>query len=124
MTPSPLPTMRNMYTTADAMLAAVIAAPADDAPRLIYADLLDESGRPEAAAHAKLIRDMHAGRIPRAKGPGSYFPGLRRTMPVIWKVGQYQGPVGCIRPGVIVRCGFIEELSDTWAQLRRFGPSI
>src|SRR6476619_554029 len=32
-----------------ALLAAIRAAPADDAPRLIYADWLDEHGRPERA---------------------------------------------------------------------------
>jgi uncharacterized protein (TIGR02996 family) len=32
-----------------ALLAAIRAAPADDAPRLVYADWLDEHGRPERA---------------------------------------------------------------------------
>ena len=39
-----------MTTPADtAFLAAIIAAPADDLPRLIYADYLDERGRSERA---------------------------------------------------------------------------
>ena len=33
----------------DAFLAAILAAPDDDAPRLIYADWLDEQGQPERA---------------------------------------------------------------------------
>jgi uncharacterized protein (TIGR02996 family) len=40
----------------DALLAAVRAAPADDAPRLVYADWLDEHGRHE---QAKLIPAEH-----------------------------------------------------------------
>src|SRR5437763_6998841 len=33
----------------DALLAAVLDAPDDDAPRLVYADWLDENGQPERA---------------------------------------------------------------------------
>lgn len=36
-------------TTSDALLAAVLANPADDLPRLVYADWLDENGQPERA---------------------------------------------------------------------------
>ena len=37
-----------------ALLAAIRAAPADDAPRLVYADWLDEHGRPERAAFIRV----------------------------------------------------------------------
>lgn len=37
-------------TTHDALLAAVIANPADDLPRLVYADYLEENAQPERAA--------------------------------------------------------------------------
>ncbi len=36
-------------TTADAFLADIVAHPDDDAPRLIYADYLDDQGQPERA---------------------------------------------------------------------------
>jgi uncharacterized protein (TIGR02996 family) len=39
---------------ADALLAAIRAAPDDDAPRLIYADWLDEHGQPERAEFIRL----------------------------------------------------------------------
>lgn len=39
---------------AQALLAAVLAAPDDDAPRLIFADWLDERGRPDRAAFIRL----------------------------------------------------------------------
>src|SRR5262245_38423147 len=38
-----------MSTTEDALLAAVLADFHADAPRLVYADWLDENGRPELA---------------------------------------------------------------------------
>jgi uncharacterized protein (TIGR02996 family) len=37
-------------------LAAIVARPADDEPRLVYADYLDETGLPRDAARAELIR--------------------------------------------------------------------
>ena len=40
-------------TTRDAFLAAVAEAPEDDAPRLVFADWLEENGQPE---RAELIR--------------------------------------------------------------------
>ena len=40
-------------TEQDALLEAVFAAPADDLPRLVYADWLDDHGE---AAHAAFIR--------------------------------------------------------------------
>jgi uncharacterized protein (TIGR02996 family) len=40
--------------SAAALLAAVRAAPADDAPRLVYADWLDEHGQPERAEFIRL----------------------------------------------------------------------
>jgi len=47
-------------TDQDAILEAVFAAPADDAPRLVYADWLDENGHPEQAEfirqHIELFR--------------------------------------------------------------------
>jgi uncharacterized protein (TIGR02996 family) len=41
---------------ADALLAAVCEAPDDDAPRLVYADWLEEHGDAKDQAHAELIR--------------------------------------------------------------------
>lgn len=42
------------------MLEAVLASPLDDAPRLIYADWLDERGNVGDAERAELIRVQHA----------------------------------------------------------------
>lgn len=40
----------------DSFLAAIVAAPDDDLPRLVYADFLDEMCQPGAAARAEYIR--------------------------------------------------------------------
>ena len=58
------PAGRPMTTSeADALLAAVVAAPEDDAPRLIYADWLDEHGRPERAQFIRL--QVERSRLPK-----------------------------------------------------------
>jgi uncharacterized protein (TIGR02996 family) len=40
----------------ETFLQAIAAAPADDAPRLVYADRLEERGQPERAAALRLVR--------------------------------------------------------------------
>jgi uncharacterized protein (TIGR02996 family) len=49
-------------TDADALFAAILADPADDAPRLVYADWLEEHGQPERAefirVQCELARDI------------------------------------------------------------------
>jgi uncharacterized protein (TIGR02996 family) len=43
-------------TDGQALLRAIIASPADDLPRLVYADWLDDTAEPANAARAELIR--------------------------------------------------------------------
>ena len=45
-------------TTQDALLAAVLANPADDLPRLVYADYLEENGDPERAEFIRVQVEM------------------------------------------------------------------
>lgn len=48
-----------------ALMAAVLAAPDDDVPRLVYADYLDDTGDPVDAARAEFIRlEVEADRFP------------------------------------------------------------
>ena len=54
-------------TTEDALLAAVAANPADDLPRLVYADWCDENGRPVRAEFIRLqIEIAKKETLPRA----------------------------------------------------------
>jgi uncharacterized protein (TIGR02996 family) len=41
-------------TDGEALIRSILAAPADDAPRLVYADWLDEQGRGEDAEFVPL----------------------------------------------------------------------
>jgi uncharacterized protein (TIGR02996 family) len=42
-----------------ALLRAIVASPGDDTPKLVYADLLDETGGPPDSLHASLIRQQY-----------------------------------------------------------------
>src|SRR5687767_11671931 len=48
----------------DAFLAAIRAAPADDAPRLVYADWLDEHGQPDLAEFIRVQIEIEPFRKP------------------------------------------------------------
>jgi uncharacterized protein (TIGR02996 family) len=62
---------------ADAFVAAVLAAPDDDAPRLRYADWLEERGNAASAARAELIRIQIAlERLP--DDAAEWLPLMRR----------------------------------------------
>jgi uncharacterized protein (TIGR02996 family) len=51
--------------TGDHLLASILAAPDDDAPRLVYADWLDERGEPGDADYAAFIRcQIELARVP------------------------------------------------------------
>jgi uncharacterized protein (TIGR02996 family) len=54
----------------DALLAAVLDAPDDDAPRLVYADWLEEHGQPERAEfiRAQVERARLPEDAPRGEG--------------------------------------------------------
>jgi uncharacterized protein (TIGR02996 family) len=59
---------RRRPMTDEAFLQAITAAPHDDAPRLVYADWLDEHGSPAGAARAEFIRAQVAlARLPAAE---------------------------------------------------------
>jgi uncharacterized protein (TIGR02996 family) len=66
-------------TDADALLRAVIAAPDDDAPRLVYADWCEDHGDPDRAAfiraQVELARDAYHPRLAE----------LRQTERTLWR---------------------------------------
>jgi uncharacterized protein (TIGR02996 family) len=64
----------------DAILEAIFAAPADDAPRLVYADWLEEHGDPEYAAFIRLRCQL--ARL--ANGDREWAP-LRRQLHRTWE---------------------------------------
>jgi uncharacterized protein (TIGR02996 family) len=99
-----------------ALARAVAASPADDAPRLIYADWLDEHGE---ADHAEFIRLQvrppagcdgtgPAGRCPcRACGPGR----KRVRDLIITRLPDWVGPAWDDLQGFELRRGFLRWVS-------------
>ncbi len=115
-------------TEYDALLAAVLARPEDDLPRLVLADWLEETGHPANAARAAFVRaQIEAESLP----PGSperatceveaaelfqtYGAGWNRQLPdwVTWQDTK-----------VVYRRGFVEELSTTPLRLFRDGHDL
>jgi uncharacterized protein (TIGR02996 family) len=121
--------------TADAdFLRAIIAAPDDDAPRLVYADFLDERGEHERAA---FIRRQVRGEEPNrsvwteqidyytACGEVGHMPGLSRWwgegVPPDWVIRDTSG----IRfEALLYRRGFIEDIICTAADWLAHGDDL
>ena len=91
-----------------ALLRAICDAPSDDAPRLVYADLLDETGGPAEAGRAEFIRTQ-------IRLAGS--PLDPRTAQVFeqraWQLlhdhnPTWLGPMGVKLWGVTYRRGFLD----------------
>lgn len=98
----------------DALLAAVLASPDDDVPRLVFADWLEETGHPADAARAHYIRhQVEATRFPpdsagsllharaAAAHRGSFFDEADQAL------GETAHEHGV---AVIRRRGFVDEL--------------
>ena len=102
---------------ADALLAAIIADPDDDTPRLVYADWPDENGDPDRAAFIRVgVRRANAGRL-----TSEYHELLGRElelfMPNRAKWSAPFAPWAGLSEMVFGR-GFVEELNlraDTYA---------
>ncbi|VTU00191.1 Repeat-companion domain TIGR02996 OS=Singulisphaera acidiphila (strain ATCC BAA-1392 / DSM 18658 / VKM B-2454 / MOB10) GN=Sinac_4455 PE=4 SV=1 [Gemmataceae bacterium] len=97
-------------TDGDALLAAIIAAPDDDTPRLVYADWLDENGQPERAEFIRVQIEVSRGETTKKRSPQqsillTRFRELFSTHGSTWK-GSLDGSSA----DVIFRRGFVEEL--------------
>jgi uncharacterized protein (TIGR02996 family) len=97
-------------TDGDDLYRAVLDSPEDDAPRLIYADWLDEHGRPERAEFIRLQCAMD--RLPA--GTGRWKPlfdkaqRLEREWRAVWT-----GPAQRHVLGAELRRGFVDEVRLT-----------
>lgn len=106
-----------------ALLRAIIDAPADDAPRLVYADWLDEHDQSE---RANLIRAMIAD-----KGLGykpselrAMFPYVNVNTPIRLDHDRPVVPLASPVRAVIVRRGFIDEVRVAWKTWKWIGREI
>jgi uncharacterized protein (TIGR02996 family) len=111
--------MYDQHDERQPFLRRIIENPDDDAPRLVYADWLDEHDDPD---RARLIRDMFRSSPPYRVH--ALFPDLPRSFRIAWADGPYVGPCPRWPAGAILRKGFVEEVSVTMRQWMRFGPAL
>jgi uncharacterized protein (TIGR02996 family) len=109
---------------ADSPLAAIHAAPDDDAPRLVYADALAESGDPADVARAEFVRvQLALARLPA---------GHPRTGPLVARqtdlLQQYHAawtaPVKGLVAGAEFRRGLLDAVSVDAGQFLAVGEEL
>jgi uncharacterized protein (TIGR02996 family) len=118
-------------TDGDALLKAIIAHPAEDTPRLVYADWLQEQGQEVRAEFIRVQIDIEAY-PPLDIGGGETIPSpkqaavdLRRRIKELWdQVGGFGVPVGIGTSQVTWRRGFVESLEVTWDSWRDHAEAI
>lgn len=107
----------------EALLQSILAEPEDDAARLIYADWLEEHGRPEQQPRAEFIRVQIALANLPANDP--QVKALSKREKELWKTHKddwLQALPELLRPKKTIRFhrGFYEELNlttSTWSYL-------
>ena len=138
-----------MTTTGTALLAAILAAPDEDTPRLVYADWLEENGEPERAAFirvqiriAGLQRDCLCGACVNLRGGGQHHNGpcavdrerdelpdgrtrqafLRRCERELWRAATV---VPQIWGGTFIWSrGFVSRITCSWQDWRDHAATI
>jgi uncharacterized protein (TIGR02996 family) len=112
-------------TTSEALLSAVLANPADDLPRLVYADYLEENGERERAEFIRVqceIADIDRKRMVKERIPGGSVAvravAARRERELrpkgdrlYWGTGPYD-----YITGFEFRRGFVAEVTCTLSQ--------
>ena len=117
-------------TTESALLAAILASPDDDLPRLVYADWCDENGQPERAEFIRTEIEM-ARLTSDAEGEFAFvdqamFPRLERRAQELWNNHNekwYPKLVG-FRDSCYTRRGFPHEFWLNVKQFRERGEKI
>lgn len=120
-----------MPSLEDAFLADIIAHPEDDAPRLIYADWLQEQGRETRAelirVQIELASRRHAGG-PTHCGRSRWLRNRERELLSDWEAADVPwGPAGPLffAPAAWThRRGFLFSISLDTEDWLRFGPAL
>jgi uncharacterized protein (TIGR02996 family) len=113
---TPVEKRRRPTDLREALLQAVLAEPEEDAPRLVYADWLDEHGEGhEDSARAELIRVQVE--LARAGGKGPHARELRAREKELWEAHREAWlahlPAHLRHRDVRFQRGFLEELHLT-----------
>lgn len=125
--------MRGM-TPHDAFLESIIAAPDDDAPRLIYADWLEENGEPERAEFIRVQCAIAKDRIcrvaptpcERCEDCKRWHHLSRREKELLNENGYFLDRIQAPWPDVLrfFKRGFVESVSCYCADWLKHGPAI
>ncbi len=103
----------------DAFLRAILDAPDDDAPRLVYADWLDDHGGGE---RAELIR-AQVERLRLPPGDGREDELRRREGRLLFKqLQEWRARLGSGKADLVLRRGFVEGMAlaaTSWQRLAR-----
>src|SRR5262245_14653923 len=104
----------------DALFQAVLDAPGDDAPRLVFADWLDENGEPE---RAELIRvQIAAARTPFYE---ARYDALNRRADELIVAHRTAWRLPNLRAGdQVFRRGFVEEITVPVDVFRQTGEEF
>jgi uncharacterized protein (TIGR02996 family) len=92
----------------DAFLQAIIEAPADDTPRLIYADWLDDHGQPDRAAFIRLQCEL--ARLPEDDPRRPELEGREQELLRV-HLREWAEPVARHVNARTFRRGFVEEVT-------------
>jgi uncharacterized protein (TIGR02996 family) len=120
-----------MVNDGEALLATILADPADDAPRLVYADWLEEHGETERAEFIRLqIADPQSPDTPWDKFPARQRELWGRNSRRWISIGNEYDQLEFLAVGIDqYRRGFIERIRVSWAlwfahadRVRRFTP--
>lgn len=109
-----------------ALLAAILANPDEDTPRLVFADYLDENGTGSSAARAEFIRvQMDITRQPERH---PYSPPYRAKVTRFARLFAAHAPewlevIGVPQPRAIFRRGFVEEIRATADEILAIGEA-
>jgi uncharacterized protein (TIGR02996 family) len=111
-------------TDRDALYAAVLAAPDDDTPRLVYADYLDDTGVRADGIRARFIRNQVA--LARAEPWSDEHDRLyRATHPVEYHYGDWWSQLAPEAiPEVRYARGFVEEVTGLPGWFLAYGPGL
>jgi uncharacterized protein (TIGR02996 family) len=122
----------------EGLLRAVIEAPADDGPRLVYADWLEDNGEPERAEFIRIQIAMHRHETAPAINVNTYIVRSRRLMMTgrvaelldshgyFWVNDPREWPISMVlgKDCVTFRRGFVEEWRMRLADWLDHGPVL
>src|SRR5262245_28593681 len=113
-------------TDRQALLRAIIASPADDLPRLVYADWLDDTAEPANVARAEFIRlqcQLESGVL--SEEQAAVWPRVKELLRQHDRAWRAELPV---LPGVAFRRfgrGFVDEVRfKSWHRFQEHASAV